>query len=49
MAYFVPLGFAEEGRAAPAPLAPETRVVVEGQASLRDGQDVVSGSGGSKT
>ncbi|WP_157991510.1 efflux RND transporter periplasmic adaptor subunit [Caldimonas tepidiphila] len=38
-ARFVPLPQAQEGRAAPAPgLAPDTPLVVDGQARLRDGQ-----------
>ena len=39
-AKFVPLPDAQEGRAAPAALAPAAQVVVSGQAALRDGQAV---------
>lgn len=39
-AKFVPLPEAQEGRAAPAPLAAGAQVVVGGQAALRDGQPV---------
>lgn len=41
-ARFVPLPQAQEGRAAPAGLPPDTAVVVEGQGALRDGQPVMS-------
>lgn len=39
-ARFVPLPGAQEGRAAPATLPPDTPVVVSGQAALRDGEPV---------
>lgn len=38
VARFVPLPDAQEGRAAPTQLKPDTRIVIQGQASLADGQ-----------
>jgi len=39
-AKFIVLPQAQEGRAAPVEIGPRTQLVVEGQAALRDGQDV---------
>ena len=38
VARFVPLPDAQEGRAAPTQLKPDTRIVIQGQATLADGQ-----------
>ena len=42
VARFVPLPDAQEGRAAPTKLKPDTRIVIQGQATLADGQTLPS-------